>query len=103
MQQLIPHDLDVPAAKRVVDRAFEAYRLRYPEYQPSLRWVDDCRAEVSFNAKGIKLQGTMLLAPKSITLDLDVPFLLRPFQKRALEVIEREVRVWLEKARAGEI
>jgi hypothetical protein len=103
MKQLIPHDLDMPTAKRVVDRAFDEYRLRYPDYQPSLRWLDDHRAEASFNAKGIKLHGTMLLEPKTITLDLDVPFFFRPFQKRALEVIEREVRVWLDKARAGEL
>jgi hypothetical protein len=103
MQQLIQHDLDMLTAKRVVDHAFEAYRLRFPEYQPSLRWADDRRAEASFNARGVKLQGSLLIGPKSITLDLDVPFFLRPFQKRALEVIEREVRAWLDKARAGEI
>jgi hypothetical protein len=103
MKQLIPHDLDMPVAKRVVDRAFESYRVRYPDYQPSLRWVDDSHAEASFDAKGVKLRGTMLLELQSITLDLDVPFLFRPFQKRALEVIEREVRIWLDKARAGEV
>ena len=38
-----------------------------------------------------------------IVMDLDVPFLFRPFQKRAMEVIEREVQVWIGKARSGEI
>ena len=103
MKQVIPHDLDMPTAKRVVDRAFAEYQSRYPDYQPSLRWVSDQQADVAFNAKGIKLSGAMSLEPGSITLDLDVPFLFRPFQKKALEVIEREVRVWLEKARAGEL
>jgi hypothetical protein len=103
MKQRIPHDLDMPAAKRVVDRAFEEYQRRYPGYQPSLRWVDDQHAEASFDAKGVKLKGAMLLEPQSITLELDVPFFFRPFQKRALEVIEREVHIWLDKARSGAI
>ncbi len=102
MKQVIQHDLDMPTAKRVVDRAFAEYQSRYPEYQPSLRWVSDQQADVAFNAKGIKLGGTMALAQGTIALELDVPFLFRPFQKKALEVIDREVRVWLEKARSGD-
>jgi hypothetical protein len=103
MKHVIPHDLDLPTAKRVVDRAFDEYKARFPEYKPSLTWVSDRRAEVSFNAKGIKLHGSMELEPNAIALELDVPFLFRPFQKVALEVIEREVRAWVAKARAGEL
>ncbi len=101
MKQVIQHELDLPTAKRVAERAFAEYQARYPEYQPSLRWVSDTRADVTFNAKGIKLGGALALRQGSIELELDVPFLFRPFQKKALEVIDREVRIWLEKARAG--
>ena len=38
-----------------------------------------------------------------VTLDLDVPFLLKPFKSKALEVIEREIKVWVAKAKRGEI
>ncbi len=103
MKHDIQHDLDMPTAKKVVDRAFEEYQRRYPDYQPTLRWVSERRAEVTFNAKGIKLDGAMTLEDRNIAAELDVPFLLRPFQKKALDVIEREVRLWLGKARAGEI
>jgi hypothetical protein len=103
MKHVIQHDLDMPTAKRATDRAFEEYSRRYPDYHPSLSWTDERHAEVGFKAKGVKLSGAILLEEKSITLDLDVPFLFRPFQKMALDVIEREVRVWLEKARAGEL
>jgi hypothetical protein len=65
--------------------------------------VNDQRADVSFKAKGIKLAGAMHIEARAIALELDVPFLFRPFQKIAIEVIEREVLVWLEKARAGKI
>jgi hypothetical protein len=103
MKHVIPHELDLATAKRVVDKAFEEYKRRFASYEPTLLWANDRRADVSFNAKGIKLEGAMLIEPKSIELDLDVPFLFRPFRKIAIEAIEREVRVWLEKARAGQL
>jgi hypothetical protein len=103
MKHVIQHDLDTPTAKRVADHAFAAYKAKYPDYQPSLQWVSDRRADVTFNAKGVKLNGAMELDAGTIALDLDVPFLFRPFQKKAMEVIEREVRVWLGKARSGEL
>lgn len=103
MKHTIEHDLDMATAKKVTDRAFAEYGSRYPGYEPTLRWIDDRRADVSFNAKGVKLGGEMLIAEKSISLDLDVPFLFRPFQKKAIEVIDREVNVWIQKARQGQI
>jgi len=102
MKHVIQHDLDMPTAKRVADRAFAEYKGRFPDYHPSLTWVNEHRADVAFNAKGIKLSGSMQIEATAIVLELDVPFLFRPFQKIALDVIEREVRVWIDKAHAGE-
>jgi Putative polyhydroxyalkanoic acid system protein (PHA_gran_rgn) len=103
MKHEIAHDLDVAAAKNVADRAFEEYRGRFPKYEPTMSWVSDRRAEISFNAKGIRLNGAMLIAEKTITLELNAPFLFRPFQKIAIDIIEREVKAWIEKARTGTI
>jgi hypothetical protein len=103
MKHLIEHDLDLPTAKRVVDRAFGEYKSRFPDYKPSLVWVNERRADVAFHAKGVKLAGGMQLEPAAIALELDVPFFFKPFQKVALEVIEREVRLWVGKARAGQL
>jgi hypothetical protein len=103
MKHVISHDLDLATAKRVVDRAFDEYKARFPDYQPTLHWATEHRADVTFNAKGIKLKGHMVVQAKTIELDLDVPLLLRPFQKKALDVIEGEVRAWLAKARAGQL
>ena len=103
MKHVIQHDLDMPTAKRVADRAFAEYKSRFPDYHPSSTWVSDTRADVSFNAKGVKLSGAMLIEPGSIVLDLDVPFLFRLFQSKAIEVIDREVRLWVDKAHAGEL
>jgi hypothetical protein len=34
-------------------------------------------------------------------MDLDVPFLLRPFQGKAISVIEGEIKEWLAKEKAS--
>src|SRR5690242_5323796 len=103
MKHIIAHDLDIATARKVTDRAFAEYKARYGQYNPELRWANENRAEVSFQAMGVKLEGAMEVGPKDIALDLDVPFLLRPFRSKAIEVIEREVKLWIGKAKAGEI
>ena len=103
MKHLIEHDLDVATAKKVTDHAFAAYKTQFAAYEPTLRWVSELRAEIGFNAKGIRVSGAFVMTPTAISVDLDVPFLLRPFQKRAIDVIEREVKTWVAKAKAGEI
>jgi hypothetical protein len=59
--------------------------------------------DISFNAKGIKLNGTMKVTDTSIDMELHVPLLLRPFKKMALGVISKEIEKWVAKANAGEI
>lgn len=103
MKHIIVHHLDIPTAKKVTDRAFAEYSQRYPQYHPTFQWVNDRKADVSFSAKGIKLKGAMEVAEKEISMELDVPFLLRPFRQIAIDVIDREVKVWIGKAEAGEI
>lgn len=103
MKHHIKHDLDLATAKLATDRAFAEYRSKYPDYTPNLAWTSERNAEVTFNAKGVKLNGAVELREGGLDLELDVPFLFRPFQKKAMEVIEREVRLWLDKAKRGEL
>ena len=103
MKHVIPHDLDTATAKKVTDRAFAEYQSRFPDYKPTLVWESDTRASCGFNAKGVKLSGSMTVEATSIVMDLDVPFLFRPFQKVAINVIDDEVRRWVGKAHAGEL
>src|SRR5262245_31075473 len=103
MKHDIPHDLDLATAKKVTDRAFAAYAAEFADYKPTLNWANERKADISFNAKGIKLAGAMHISEKTITMELDVPFLLRPFQGKAISVIEREVKVWIGKAKRGEL
>jgi hypothetical protein len=103
MKHVMSHDLPQDVARRVAEHAFDSYRERYARYQPTLTWVDDRTAKASFNAKGIELSGTIELLPKAIAFDLEVPFLLRLFKSKAMQIMERELAFWTDKAKRGEI
>jgi len=99
----IKHDLDVALAKKVTEKAYDSYKSKFADYSPTFRWASVSKAEVSFNAKGIKLAGSFTILPGAIELELDVPFLLKPFQSKAVDVIETEVKEWIQKAKAGQV
>jgi len=103
MKHQIAHDLDSNLAKEAAVRAFEAYQKRFANYRPTMSWENDRKAHIGFSVKGMKLEGAIDILPRAIEIDLDVPFLFRPFKGKAIEVIEREVRNWLVKAKNGEL
>jgi hypothetical protein len=103
MKHAVPHDLGPERAKKVAESAISSYEKRFEKYQAKARWVSPTRADISFKVKGISLTGTLEVLPKAIEMDLDVPFLLRPFKGTAIGVIEEEINTWLAKAKAGEL
>ncbi len=103
MKHVIVHDLGVPMAKKVTERAFAEYEQRYAKYDPKFHWASDRKAEITIHAMGVTLAGAMEVSEGEITVDVRVPFILRPFRGRAMEIIEREVKVWLGRAHAGEL
>lgn len=103
MDHRVRHDLGRELAKKAAVAAFAAYAKRYAEYDPKTTWTSDWAAKVSFNVKGVSLDGKLEVLEHDITMDLDVPFLLRPFKSKALDVIEREIAAWVEKAKKGEL
>jgi hypothetical protein len=103
MKHVMQHDLPPETARKVAQHAFDSYRARYSNYSPTLTWVSDDKAQASFQAKGITLKGAIELQPNSISFDLEVPFILKMFKKKAVSVMDRELRHWLDKAKAGEI
>lgn len=103
MRHAVKHDLDQEKAKKAAQKAWEAYSERFSEYNPQANWTSDTHADISFRAKGIHLKGSLELPPGEIVMDLDVPFVLRMFQKKAVEVIDREIKHWVGKAKAGEL
>lgn len=103
MKHTVPHDLDLETARKVTDKALESYKERFSEYNPEVSWKDERTAEVSFRAKGVSMKGLFSLLPNAIEMDMDVPFVLRLFQKKAVDVVEREIEKWLDKAKRGEL
>jgi hypothetical protein len=99
----VQHDLSFSLAKKAVNKAFESYSQRFSDYKPTLTWVDDRTAKAGFTVKGITLKGGFEITEKVIGLELDVPFIFRIFKNQALGVIEKEVRAWVAKAKAGEL
>ena len=103
MKHSVPHDLGLEMAKRAAEAAFASYAERFAKYKPTATWTSPSHADVSFSAKGITLKGVLEVLPSSIDMDLDVPFLLRPFKDRALGAVDREISVWIQKAKRGEL
>lgn len=103
MQHKVPHDLDQEHARRVTDKALEAYKDRFSEYNPEIRWHGDDKAEVEFRAKGVSMKGTFQLLAGAIAIDMEVPFVFKVFRKKAIDVVDREIRTWIERAKKGEL
>lgn len=103
MKHSVPHDLGKATAKKAALAAFDSYKARFAKYNPTATWVTDDKANISFTAKGITLKGSLEVQEKSVDMDLDVPFLLRPFKETALGAVEREITKWMDKAKRGEI
>jgi hypothetical protein len=102
MKHAVPHDLDIGLARKATDAALQSYKERFSDYNPQVSWRNDTHAEVEFSAKGIKMTGQFELKPTEVLMEMKVPLALRLFQKKAIDVIEREIKKWLEKARNGE-
>ena len=103
MKQTIHHGLDKELARKATRKAFAAYKARFSEYKPEETWLTEDMAEIAFSVKGLTLKGAVEVKEEEIEAELNVPLVLRPFRKKALQVIEDEVRVWVEKARRGEL
>ena len=103
MEKTFEHDLSKDQARKVAQKAFDAYMEKFSDYNPQANWVQDDEAEVSFSAKGMTLDGRLKLTDEEIEMEMDVPFLLKPFKNKALGVIEDEINKWVEKAKRGEL
>lgn len=99
----VKHDLAPDVAKRVLEKAIESYTERFAEYKPTSKWKNDKHVDISFSAKGFKIDGGIDLEPGQIVMDLDVPFLLKPFRKQAIELVESQIQKWITRAKNGEV
>ena len=103
MKHSVPHDLGQEKARKVAESALNSYAKRFAKYEALVTWTDSDHATLSFKVKSMSLKGKVAVRETSIDMDLDVPFLLRPFQGTALKVVDDEIRKWIGKAKDGEV
>jgi len=103
MKHSVPHSLGKERAQKVTRTAFEAYTAKYTDYGATARWLSDDRAEISFAVKGMNLKGLVAVAERTVEVEMEVPFFLKPFQKMAMGRIEEEIGKWIGKAERGEV
>jgi hypothetical protein len=103
MKHAVHHDLGQDLAKKVADAAFASYAQKFAKYSPKADWTSPKHANISFSVKGMTLTGSLEVSATAIEMDLDVPFLLKPFKGTAIAVIEGEIKEWIAKAKAGEV
>lgn len=103
MKHVVHHGLGLAMARKVADAAFASYKQRFAEYHPEARWVDERRAEITFRVKGMTLEGAIDVSERDIEMELEVPFLLRPFKGKAIGIIEDEIQTWVARAKQGEL
>lgn len=101
MKHTVNHDLGQERAKKVTESALTTYSEKFSKYSPKTSWTSGSKAQISFSVKGMNLNGSVEVKEKTIELELDVPFLLKPFQGQALSVIEGEIKKWLAKEKAN--
>jgi hypothetical protein len=101
MKHTVHHGLGQDRAKQVAEAALQSYAERFSQYSPKSSWASATRADISFSVKGMSLTGSLEIRDKDFELDLEVPFLLRPFKGTALSVIEDEIKKWVAKAQSG--
>jgi len=100
MKHVVSHDLGQERAKKVAESALNSYAEKFAKYSPEVRWQSPSQAHIAFKIKGMTLSGLLEVLDKTIEMDLDVPFMLRPFKSQALSVIEGEIQDWIRKAKS---
>jgi hypothetical protein len=98
MKHQVPHALGQEKAKQVAIQALKSYQRKFSEYDPRVDWTSESHANIGFSVKGLKLSGAIEVFADNFALDLEVPFILRPFRGKALAVIEEEIKSWISKA-----
>ena len=101
MEHRIAHDLSLPLARVVTRKALESYQERYPEYKPTGTWVTADQATFTLHILGANVGGDVVVDTTAVTLRLDVPLLLRPWQNRVATIVEEEITLWLQWGREG--
>jgi hypothetical protein len=103
MKHTIETGLELADSKRAIDKAMQAYSERFAEYSPRFSWKTANAADFGFTAKGVDIAGTMLVHDHKVDVEMNVPFLFRIFQGRAMAVVTEQVELWVGRVKRGEV
>ncbi len=103
MKQTVAHDLSMDLARLAARAALKHFKERFPHAHITPQWLSPDEAIISFAIRGFHLTPRIHLRPGAIQVEMDIPFLARPFETKARARIERELAFWIEKARRGEL
>lgn len=103
MKHAVPHNLGQKRAKQVTDAMLKAYKTKYSKYHPAGKWLSPNKASISFKTAGMTVSGVIEILPDKILIDFEVPFLFRPFSKKAIQVVEADIKSWIAKAKKGKV
>jgi len=104
MQHIIKHDLSPELAKKAANKAAEHYTQKGAKYDAKTTWTSDTHAEITFHVKGVSVAATVDMQPGQAVIDMQkVPLLLRPFKNMALDVVQKTMEKWIDKAKRGEL
>ena len=103
MKHTVAHDLAPELARRAALAALTHFQHRFPNAHIAPKWLSPDEAIVALSVRGFHLKPRIRLRPGAIDVEMEIPFLARPFEARARERIERELVVWIEKAQRGEL
>lgn len=104
MKVVAKHGLpDRSRARVIVEKAYEAYKIKLADHDPKLAWKTDCDATLTFSVMGKTLAADITITDSEVRIEGDMPFLFRPFQGKVEKVLGSEIDKWIAKAQAGEI
>jgi len=95
MKHVFSHGSQIETVRRAAQAAWEHYAVRFEKYDPQLQWIDDLSARFGFSVGGKKLKGKIDIGPARIHVAMDVPFVFNLFKKRAVAIVEKEIRQWI--------
>jgi ABC-type uncharacterized transport system auxiliary subunit len=96
----IPHDLSEKEAREVIDRAVKTYTKTFAAYSPEASWASDKELVVRFRAYGLTINARLMLTDSYISIDIELPAMLRSFEAQAVKIIDEEVQRWIKVAKS---
>ena len=92
------HNLERKTARQLVEMAWQHYKNRYSKYHPECTWSGDDVVNIGFRAGFLKLAGDLEITDSEFKLGMEVPMSLRFLRKKAMTIVENEIKKWLAKS-----